>query len=171
VRTLIIVVISLAAYATGAVTARRTLSSRPGSCAHPLELLVICGALAAVAYFRRAHPGPVYFISCAAAMFLAGIAICAASASKEKQVAGGTREYEEIKQATAAGWWKRWINASRAVIDYEFRLLLVAVYLLIVGPIALAFRFLRAAGTAPGPDSAWTAKTDSPTLDTSRRAF
>ncbi len=168
-KTILIIVIALAAYATGAVSARRL--SHSSAAAHPWQLLVLCLALAGLAYLRPSGPAPQVFGISFVIMFFLGWAACALTAGRRDPVVGGTREYEDVRQERSVTLWRRWLNLSRAVIDYEFRLLLLAVYFLIIGPVAIAFRFLRKRDSTAGLGSAWIPKTDSPTLNSSRRAF
>jgi hypothetical protein len=168
--TVLIVVVSLAAYAVGAVVTRRALARRATAPAHPLEVILAAGALVAIALLRRPPYRVTYCVMAASAMFLIGAAI--AGLTRRKAMAGGTREFEDAAAtARAASLWKRWLSFSRAVVDYEFRLLLVACYLLIIGPVALAFRFLRADPAGRGAASTWMPKSDTPTLDAARRPF
>jgi hypothetical protein len=106
-----------------------------------------------------------------AAAFLLALLVAGVNRRIGKHVSGGTREYEDFAGARPVGLWKRWLNFSRAIIDYEFRLLLIAVYLLIIGPFALAFRFLRRVPAVSDASSTWTARNESPSLDGSRRSF
>jgi ABC-type branched-subunit amino acid transport system permease subunit len=169
--TVFIVVVSLAAYAVGAVATRRVLASRP-TAVQPVEVFLAAGALASAALVRH-PPYPVtYYANCAVAMFLLGVAIAAATVTTKKRAAGGTREFEDAgAPAQVASPWKRWLSFSRAVVDYEFRLLLVACYLLIIGPIAMASRFLRADTAGNDEASTWIPKEDTPNLDAARRPF
>jgi len=171
VRTVLIIVICLAAYATGAVTARRLLAPRLSALAHPLEFVLVTAALFVIASLRSAHPGLTFFLLASAATFLLALLVAGVNGRIGKHVSGGTREYEDVAGACPAGLWKRWLNFSRAVIDYEFRLLLIAVYLLIIGPFALAFRFLLRDPAVSDTSSTWTARNESPSLDGSRRSF
>ncbi len=169
-KTALIVVVAVAAYAVGAVKARRWPRSQPGSAADPWQLLVLCFALAGLAYLRPSGRGPEFLAISLLVMFLLGLVACMLIASKHDHVVGGTREYEDFYQERSVTLWRRWLNFSRAVVDYEFRLLLLAVYLLIVAPVALTFRLFSRA-PAGGAKCTWISKSDSPTLATARRPF
>ncbi len=169
--TVFIVVASLAAYAAGAVATRRVLASRP-TAVQPVEVLLAAGALAGIALLRRPPYRVTYYAICAAAMFLIGAATAAATMTTKKRAVGGTREFEDAGAPVRPdSLWQRWLSFSRAVVDYEFRLLLVACYLLIVGPIAIASRFLRSDTAGSDATSTWTPKNDTPNLDAARRPF
>ena len=74
-------------------------------------------------------------------MSFVGAVVGSAMLVRRKHAAAGTREYEEERGASGdISLWKRWLNSSRAVVDYEFRLMLLACYLLVIGPFALVFR-------------------------------
>jgi len=165
-----IAVISLGAYATGACVARRVLGAR-SSAVHPLEVLLVAGALAGIVLLRRPDHAVRYDVMCAVAMLLVGAAIAGVAVITREHVTAGTREFEDAGAEQPASAWKRWLNFSRAVVDYEFRLLLVACYLLIIGPMAIAFRLLRAKPAGSDVVSNWTPKSDTPSLDAGRRPF
>ncbi len=166
-----IVVVFLAAYAVGAVATRRALAFR-AQAVHPAEVLLAAGALVGLALLRHPPYGVTYCIVCAAVMFLAGAAVATTTTSRKKLVAGGTREFEDAGlSAGPKSPWRIWLSFSRAVVDYEFRLLLVACYLLIIGPIAIAFRLVQADPAGSGVPSTWTTKNDTGSLDAARRPF
>lgn len=172
VQAVFIVVISFAAYAAGAVAARRTLAAQLSAAAHPLEVLLVGGLLAGVALFRRHHHSVAYFIICAAAMLFVGGAIAAATLTTRERVAGGTREFEDTNaRPRAATPWAQWLSFSRAVIDYEFRLVLVAAYLMLIGPIAIASRWIGVEAARTGAATTWIPKRDMPSLDAARMPF
>lgn len=168
--TVFIVVVSLATYAVGAVTTRR-MTSWFGAAVHPIEVLLAGGALVGIALARRPPHTGTYCVLCAGSMLVIGATISRLTTGNK--VAGGTREFEDpgTTAGAAAGAWKRWLSFSRAVVDYEFRLLLVACYLLIIGPVAMAFRFLGAGSTGSSAASNWILKNDAPSLDAARRPF
>ena len=168
-RTLLLAIISLAAFSTGAVVAKWTRSSRPAPVG-PLELLVVIAGLVAVILFRGSYRPLAYGITCAASMFLIGAALALLHHGNRTLSSGGTREFEDASSAEPAlSLWKRWLRFSRSIVDYEFRLLLVVCYLVMVGPIAAAFRLLRPEPCSP--DSTWIPKNDAPSLDAGRRSF
>ncbi len=169
--TVFIVVVSFVAYAVGAVATRRVLASQPPA-VHPVEVLLAAGLLVGIALLRRPPYRVTYCAICAAVMFLVGAAVAAATLTTKKRVAGGTREFEDTSAgARPDSPWQRWLRFSRAVVDYEFRLLLVASYLLLIGPIAVASRFLGADTAGKGVASTWIPKNDTPNLDAARRPF
>ena len=170
--TLIIAVLSLAAYATGAVIVRRRLASHLSTAVGPFELIVFVGAAVGMVLLRRPHYAIAHYVIWAAAMFLIGTITAWTVLFHQQRITGGTREFEDVAaHEPLASPWKRWIKFSRAVADYEFRLFLVACYLLLVGPIAVAFRFGRTEPDVSGGASTWLPKSDTPGVDAARRPF
>ncbi len=162
---------SFAAYATGAVLAKRIFSSRVSAAVHPLEVFVVASIFAGVAAQRRPHYSFAYCALWLGAIVLIGSAISRATLVAEGRVSAGTREFEEPEDAEkSASLWQRWLSFSRATVDHEFRILLVACYLIIIGPFAIAFRLLRAK-PANEAASSWTPRSDTPSLDSARRPF
>jgi len=102
---------------------------------------------------------------------MVGCFVAMVSDKGNRRALAGTREFEEWNKPAEAGPWKRWLAFSRAVADYEFRLLLVACYLVVVAPFAIAFRLRRAEQAEGAGSSAWIPRTDSPTFDAARRPF
>jgi hypothetical protein len=128
--------------------------------------------LLAVGFLWHGNSPHVYRLICAVAMVFIGAAVARATLARQGCIAAGTKEFEDAGgQKSATSLWKRWLNFSRAVIDYEFRLMLVACYILIVGPIALAFRWRREEPIGTGRTSTWTPRANTPSLDAARRQF
>ena len=91
--------------------------------------------------------------------------------SGNRFVPAGTREFEPMRAREGApSVWSHYLSFSRAVADYEFRLLLIVTYLLLVAPIALLARRSRSSNLQAS-DSRWLARDDSQSLDSARRAF
>lgn len=171
-RTVLLLLLSLASYAAGAVVARRASASRASSPGHPVEVLLVTGALVALAWVRGSHPFALYLLICAAAMFLVGMVVARVGRPTHLPVSGGTREFEEARaQAPATSAWKRWLAFSRSIADYEVRLVIVASYLLFIGPVALAFRLLSSDPFPADSPSTWAPREESSTLDAARRTF
>jgi len=170
--TIFIAFISFVAYATGVVTVRRWWSRRSSSAAHPIEALLALGVLLSSAFLRRPHYTIKYVALCAAGMVLIGALVGCVLLLRRNRTVAGTREYEEARgDAAAISLWKRWLSASRAIVDYEFRLLLVACYLLLIGPFAIAFRLGRGTKAGSNTASAWVPRHDAPSLEAARRPF
>ena len=169
-KTLIIVVVGLAAYSTGAVRARRRSTAYHWGTATPAEVFSVALTLVLAASVRS----PVSLVASvavsAALMFLLSIVFALATRNQGVALCAGTREFEESGARPNAGVWKRWMHFSRSVVDYEFRLLLVAVYLVAIAPFALLSRNARGRKTAD-PLSNWVPRADSPTLEGARRPF
>jgi len=172
VRILLLALISLGTYASGVVVAARLRRWKARLAAHPGELLLLLCAFGGICYVRRSHFSPGFFLACAGAMFVLGAIVALLRASQKQQAAGGTREFEEMGQTGQPGsLWKRWLAFSRAIIDYEIRLLLVAAYLVAVGPVAIAFRLFRKEETGGTAASTFIPKSDTPSLENARRSF
>jgi hypothetical protein len=133
-------VLCLFTFAVGAVTVRRAGKSRRSSPAHPIELAIAVLALVAIAVLRPAQHTVVYAATCAVALIALGALAANIRRPPMSTVPAGTREFEREKDEQAVNIWKGYLKFSRAVVDYEFRLLLVAAYLLFVAPMALAAR-------------------------------
>jgi hypothetical protein len=171
--TIFIAFVSFVAYATGVVTVRRWRTKGPSGAVHPLELLL---ALAVVVggglFLRRPHYSAGYIAVCALGMLLIGAVVGSVMLLRRKHGAAGTREYEEERTAGGAiSLWKRWLNASRAVVDYEFRLMLLACYVLVIGPFALVFRLRKGNRAGREPGAAWVARGDAAGIEAARRPF
>lgn len=167
-----ILFISFVAYATGAVACKRASSSRPSAAVHPLEMLLVVCLLVVIALLRPKH-SVVYLLVSALAMLMIGAATARATLVTTGRATAGTREFEEANLTDGpSSLWKRWLSFSHAVADYEFRLLLVVIYLLVIGPFALIIRALRSKSTPAGDSSNWTLrKNDTPSLNAARRPF
>jgi hypothetical protein len=105
-------------------------------------------------------------------MLFIGAIIARITMVPEGRATAGTREFEDNTHDDGpVSLWKRWLNFSHAVVDYEFRLFLVAVYLLIIGPFAVIFRFAKTAPASANDSSNWSPRKDTPSLDAARRPF
>ncbi len=170
--TVIVAVISFAAYATGAVLARRRLPSRISPPVDPMEVLIVSGGLLLIVALPHAASSLAYVLVCALLGVLLGAITATATLARNKGGGGGTREFEDIRApARSTNAWKRWVSFTRSVADYEIRLLLVACYLLIIGPLAVAHRLSRATPAYDRSPSNWLTRSDTATLDAARRSF
>ena len=134
-------VLPTVAFAAGAVAARRW--SRSSSLAHPLEAFALAIGLIAIAKFRPATGLFAYGVGCVLLMSVTAAILTRATAARTVSLAG-TREFEtRTPVESRTSWWKRYLDFTRAMGDYEFRLLLTATYLLIA-PFALLARNSRA---------------------------
>jgi hypothetical protein len=170
--TLFIAVVWFVAYATGVVTVRRWRPKAPMGAVHPLEVLLAFAVVVCGLFLRRPHYSTRYLALSALGMLFVGAVVGSAMLLRKKHATAGTREYEE--QRAAAGdisLWKRWLNASRAVVDYEFRLMLLACYLLIIGPFALVFRLRRRNSAGAEARTAWVPRGDASGIEAARRPF
>jgi hypothetical protein len=170
--TVIMSVISFAAFATGAVVVRRKSASQIHAAVTPMELLIVSGALLLICVnWGRLHS--IYAaIGCAVVMSLAGGVSARLTGLRSTLGSGGTREFEDFGAPRGSNSvWRRWLSFTRLVVDYEVRLLLVGCYLLLVGPVALAFRFARGSVTGSGNTSNWLPRSGEPDLESARRPF
>jgi hypothetical protein len=167
--TVILVLISFVASATGAVLVRRRRASHGGAPVSPVEVIIIAGGLCLVAALRR--PSSItYILLCAFGMSLLGAVTAAATIAGRNPGSGGTREFEDAPAPEQSNTvWKRWLSFTRSVAEYEVRLVLVVCYLLLIGPIAMA-RHFGAKEPAGGPTS-WVMRDDEETIDAARRSF
>jgi hypothetical protein len=171
-QTIFIALVSFVAYATGVVMVLRLWSRRSSAAAHPVEALLALGVLLSSAFLRRPHYTMKYVALCAAGMLLIGVVVGCVMLLRKNRAIAGMREYEEARgDAAAISLWRRWLNTSRAVVDYEFRLLLVACYLLMIGPFAIAFRLGRGRSARSETASTWVPRHDAPSLEAARRPF
>ena len=168
--TIFIAFVSFVAYATGVVTVRWWRAKGPVGAVRPLEVLLAFAVAAGSGFLRRPHYSARYVALCALGMFLVGAVVGSAMLLRKKQAAAGTRENEEERGAAGdSGLWKRWLNASRAAVDYEFRLILLACYLLAIGPFAFRLRKGNQAGAELG--TAWVPRGDVSGIEAARRPF
>ena len=151
---------------------RRWRANVPSGAVHPLELLLALAVVAGSLFLRRAHYSAGYLALCALGMLLIGAVVGSVMLLRRKHAAAGTREFEEERAASGdISLWKRWLNASRAVVDYEFRLMLLACYLLVIGPFALVFRLRKASSAGPESRTAWVPRGDADGIEAARRPF
>jgi len=170
--TIFMAFVSFVAYATGVVTVRRWRAKRPSGAVHPLELLLAVAVVAGSVFLRRPHYSARYVAFCALGMFFIGAMVGSVLVLRGKHAVAGTREYEEERAgASDISLWKRWLNASRAVVDYEFRLMLLACYLFVIGPFALVFRLNKGNGAGRESGSAWVPRGDAAGIEAARRPF
>jgi hypothetical protein len=169
---LFIAFVSFVAYATGVVTVRRWRAKGPVGAVRPLEALLAFAAVASSVFLRRPYYSARYVALCALGMWFVGGVVGSAMLLRKKHAAAGTREYEEERGAPGdVSLWKRWLNASRAVVDYEFRLMLLACYLLVIGPFALVFRLRRGKTTGAELGTTWVPRGPASGIETARRPF
>lgn len=170
--TIFIAFVSLVAYATGVVTVRRWRTKGPSGAVHPLEVLLVFAVVVSSVFLRRPHYSARYVALCALGMSFIGVVVGSAMLLRKKHAAAGTREYEEERGAAGnISLWRRWLNASRAVVDYEFRLMLLACYLMVIGPFALVFRLKRGKSAGAQLGTAWVPRGDAADFDAARRPF
>jgi hypothetical protein len=170
--TVILGVISFAAFATGAVVVRRRSASQVHAAVTPVELLIVSGALLLICVNRGRFHSIYAAIGCALVMSLVGGVSARLIRLRSTFGSGGTREFEDFGAAGGSNSvWRRWLSFTRLVVDYEVRLLLVGCYLVMVGPIALAFRFARGTVTGSGNASNWVPRSGEPSLESARRPF
>jgi hypothetical protein len=170
--TIFIAFVSFVAYATGVVTVRRWRTKGPIGAVHSLEALLAFALVVSSVFLRRPHYSARYVALCGLGMLFVGAGVGSAMLLRKRRVAAGTREYEE--EHAAAGeisLWKRWLNASRAVVDYEFRLMLLACYLLVIGPFALVFRLRKGNSAGSELGTAWVPRDDASGIEAARRPF
>lgn len=168
--TAVILILAFVAYATGAVTTRRMSASRCSPVVYPVEVFFVACALVMIRLLRQ-PPYPAGYLACwILVMTVCGALIARATLVVEGRATAGTREFEDSHGSGPSSAWQRWLSYSRAIIDHEIRLVLVACYLVIIGPFAVAFRLMR---EEPAGDitSTWIPRTESPSLGSARRPF
>jgi hypothetical protein len=171
VHTVFILVFSFVAYATGAIACKRFSSSHPSAIVHPAEMFLVVCLLVVIAVLKPSHYSATYHAVAAVAMLILGAVIARITLVTEGRASAGTREFEGSIEEVPASLWKRWLNFSHAVVDYEFRLFLVAIYLFVIGPFAIMFRLLEKIPASASSSSNWTPRNDSASMDTARRPF
>ena len=67
--------------------------------------------------------------------------------------------------------WEAWKTAAARIGHIQSRLLLVVLYFVAVGPIALVLRLVSDPLAVKGSGSTWTARTRPSSLETARRQF
>jgi uncharacterized membrane protein len=170
--TIFMVFVSFVAYATGVVIVQRWDSKGPRGAAHPMEALLALGVIVTAVFLWKPHYSLSYIAFCVLGMLFAGAVVGSVLHLRKKHAAAGTREYEQAhKDAGNLNSWNRWLNSSRAVVDYEFRLMLLACYFLIIGPFAIAFRLGRKESAAEGSLSAWVPRSETASMEAARRPF
>src|SRR3974390_1599043 len=138
--TLFLSLMSLLSYAMGVVSVygwRRRAS--PGA-AKPVELLLGLAVVLGPTIARRWSNSPRYLPIWLLILFIVGLAVGAALLHFKNHFSGGTGEYDEEPSEVPSSLWKKWLNFSGSVVDYEFRLFLVACYLILIAPFAFLFR-------------------------------
>jgi hypothetical protein len=133
-------------------------------------VLVLC-LLIVTAVLRPSHYSATYHVGAALAMLIIGAVVARMTLATEGRASAGTREFESSAEEAPVSLWKRWLNFSHAVVDYEFRLFLVAVYLFVIGPFAVMFRLLEKTPPSVSNVSNWTPRNDSSSMDAARRPF
>lgn len=167
---LIILVMSLAAYASVAVAARRKLATH-SSVVEPLELIVMSVALTLILAFRRSH-SIAYMMVCAALMGALGAIMATAMRERRERGIGGTREFAEPhSDAIPANAWKKWLRFSRSVVDFEIRFALAACYFVLIGPMSLVFRPMAQEKAKGRTASTWISRSAEVRQDQARRPF
>jgi hypothetical protein len=152
--------ISFVAYATGAVAV------------HPAEMLLVGSLLILIGLLRPARFSARYTICAALAMLMIGAITARITLVTEGRIRAGTREFESLPEiAGPRNVWKPWLDFSRALVDFEFRLLLVAIYLFIIGPFAIAFRLVKEKPRPAREISNWIPRNVTQSLTVARRPF
>lgn len=164
--------VSFVAYATGVVTVRRWRTEGSTGVVRPLETLLAFAMVVGSLFLRRPHYSLRYVALCALGMLFVGALVGSVILLREKDAAAGTREYEQERATTGdSSLWRGWLNFWRAVVDYEFRLMLLACYLLVVGPFALMFRLGRGNRASIETGTAWVPRGDAFGIEAARRPF
>lgn len=143
---------------------------RTNMAANPVEVIFVALMLACVVML---WPRPIrapYFVLCGLVGLVCGAVSGLVSRTNQIKSIAGLREFEDFQGDKKLSLWRLWLNWSRAVVDYEFRLLLVACYIVLVAPIALAFR-RRAKQSTQDMKSAWIPRSTTASMDTARRPF
>jgi hypothetical protein len=170
--TIFLAFVSFVAYATGVVMVRRWRTERSTGVVRPLEAMLAFAMVVSSVFLRRPHYSLRYVALCALGMLFVGALVGSLILLRKIHAAAGTREYEAERGTTGEiSLWRRWLNFSRAVVDYEFRLMLLACYLLVVGPFALVFRL--GSGNSAGTETrtAWVPRSDVSGIEAARRPF
>jgi hypothetical protein len=138
----------------------------------PLEVMLAFAVVVSSVSLRRPHYSFRYVALCALGMLFVGALVGSVILLRKKHAAAGTREYEPERGTTGEiSPWRRWLNSSRAVVDYEFRLMLLACYLLVVGPFALVFRLGRGNRASTETRTAWVPRGVASGIEAARRPF
>lgn len=169
--TAFILIISFVAYATGAVAYKRASSSRPSATVHPVEMFLVVCLLVVIALLQPHHYSVTYHAVAAVAMLILGAVTARLTLVTEGRASAGTREFESLEEEAPVSLWKRWLNFSHAVVDYEFRLFLVAIYLVVIGPFAIMFRIKGKTPALANNSSNWVLRSDSSSMDAARRPY
>jgi hypothetical protein len=139
---------------------------------HPVELLLAVAIASCGVFLCKSHYSLAYVAFCSVGMLLVGATIGFVLLLGKKHQAAGTREFEEGHGGGAnLSLWKRWLNSSRAVVDYEFRLVLLASYLIFIGPFAILYRFGRGRINRGDAKSSWLPRSEDFSADAARRPF
>ena len=169
--TLFIAVLSLASYSTGVVRIQRWRAKG----ARALELWEVALALAivlSVFFLRNRLHSFRYVALCSLGAFLIGLMVGSLMLLRKKPAVAGTKEYEErADDIPNLSLWKQWLNFSRAAVDYEFRLLLLSCYLLIIGPFAIVFRLGSGKRSQEYGKSSWIPRSEDSSLEAAGRPF
>jgi hypothetical protein len=169
--TLFIAVLSLASYSTGVVRIQRWRAKS----ARALELWEVALALAIVSsvfFLRNKLHSLKYVALCTFGAFLIGLMVGSFMLLRKKPTVAGTKEYEDLGESIPdLSLWKKWLNFSQAAVDYEFRLLLLSCYLLIIGPFAIVFRLGSGKSSHEDGKSSWIARSEDSSLDAAGRPF
>ena len=169
---LFISLVSLLSYGTGITTVQLWVGRKANLPVHPFELFislfVVCWPLAYRArYFFFPHLG-----LCVPLMLCVGAMIGCVLLLVKKRLKAGTGEFDsESENPETLSLWTKWLNYSRAGVDYEFRLLLLACYLFIIGPFALLFRIRTAGPERNKKGSTWVTSSRDSSIGSAGRPF
>jgi hypothetical protein len=134
---ILVAIVMLSAYATACVSMRKRLKALR-TLAHPLESLVMVAAVISALFLPSPLRGFRFVLLYAACAAVAGVVVGVFSRSHGQ---AGTREFEVSGRREQTSLWKRWLGFSRAIADYEVRLILGAAYLVLIAPLAMAYQF------------------------------
>jgi hypothetical protein len=163
---ILVAILMLSAYATACVSVRKRLKTAR-TLAHPVESILSVTILIAAFFLPPQLRTFRLVLVYAAGATMAGALVGVLTRSHGR---AGTREFEVSGSAAATSVWKRWLGFSRAIADYEVRLILGAAYLVLIGPLAIAYQMAHRSHASTV--SAWQARPEStPSLEVARRPF
>ncbi len=169
---LFITFFSFVAYATGIVAVQRWSNKTHDGAVRPVEVLLGLAVVVCGMFLNKPHYSLQYLAFCLFVMFSIGAVIGIGVLLSKNRGTAGTGEYsDEVGGHGNLSLWKQWLNFSRAVVDYEFRLLLLACYLVVVGPFALLFRAGQKKNTSEAMGSAWLPRSNDNSMEAARRPF
>ncbi|MGB8322314.1 MAG: hypothetical protein WCE52_05055 [Candidatus Acidiferrum sp.] len=135
--------------------------------------VALASAIVFIVFFLRNRLHSLKYVAlCSFGAFLIGLTVGSLMLLRKKSVVAGTKEYEDRGGSIPdLSLWKQWLNFSRAAVDYEFRLLLLSCYFLIIGPLAIVFRLGSGESSHEDGKSSWIARSEDSSLDAAGRPF